>query len=519
MKLIETLEAALAHQQAGRLQQAGARYAEALGLDPTHPVANHLYGVFALQCGDLAAARERIDKSLMLDPANPEAHKNMAGVLLAAKRFQEAEKHLRSAIGLKPDYPEAWNNLSAVQLETGLPEEAADCARRALELRPDYAGALNNLGNALLAAGKTAEAEDCYRRALDLNPDSADGWNNLGLVAKERLDPDRSEDCFRKAIALQPAFADAHMNLGILKLMQGDMAEGFAEFEWRKGVDRRRPFEDDLPGAPWDGSDPAGKRMLVYTEQGLGDSIQFVRYVPLLEALGCASVTLACQPPLTALLSGLGGSSATVLPLGGPLPAADCNVSLMSLPHLLGTTLETVPAPVPYLTAEAARVERWRRRLGGEGVKIGIVWQGNPNSKTDRGRSLPLKCFAPLAAQPGVRLISLQKNEGVDQLRDLPGGMTVETLGEDFDAGGGAFLDTAAVMMSLDLIVTSDTAVAHLAGALGRPVWVVLKAVPEWRWLLDRPDSPWYPTMRLFRQSREGDWQGVIERVCAARAS
>jgi uncharacterized protein DUF6165 len=256
-----------------------------------------------------------------------------------------------------------------------------------------------------------------------------------------------------------------------------------------------------------------GKRIIVYEEQGLGDVIQFSRYLTLLSSLG-ADVTFLVRPSMHRLLRAL---SPEIHLIDRPTPQErfDFQSALLSLPSSVGTTLDTIPSNIPYLFQEEGRAARWRRHIGDHGFKIGICWQGNTSAKVDVGRSCALKSFQPIANIPGVRLISLQKTDGLDELTCLPSGMTVETLGAEFDSGPDAFVDTAAIMSSLDLIITIDTSIAHLAGALGRPVWVVLKHVPDWRWLLDRADSPWYPSMKLYRQTIRGEWGSAFARVAA----
>jgi hypothetical protein len=272
------------------------------------------------------------------------------------------------------------------------------------------------------------------------------------------------------------------------------------------------------PQPAWTGKESLdGKILFIYPEQGLGDTIQFCRYAELAEARG-AKVILSVQDPLVRLMRQLGPTIGIVGQDAAP-PDFDYHVALMSLPWAFRTDWNTFPARIPYLRAEPERVGKWRRIIGNGGFKVGICWQGNRRGQVDAGRSFPVRQFECLAGLPGVRLISLQKNDGAGQLLDLPAGMTVETLGDDFDSGGDAFVDTAAAMENLDLVITSDTAIAHLAGALGRPTWIALKHVGDWRWFLDRSDSPWYPTVRLFRQSQRGDWAGVfseIERQLAA---
>jgi hypothetical protein len=310
-----------------------------------------------------------------------------------------------------------------------------------------------------------------------------------------------------RAIELNPDFVQAHWNKAICALLAGDFETGWPLYEWRKKKVEPQGVTA-LPQPVWSGSEPlGGKTLLLHGEQGLGDTIQFCRFALLAQERG-ARVILAVQDPLTRLLQNLAPDIATI-PLSSAPPDFDYQAALLSLPLAFGTG-GISPVQPPYLRAENEKVGKWRERTGDHGFRIGICWQGNRQTKIDAGRSFPLRHFEALAAIPDLRLISLQKNDGVEQLSDQPHGMTVEALGDDFDAGPDAFVDTAAMMMSLDLIITSDTAIAHLAGALGRPIWLVLQHVPDWRWLLDRSDSPWYPTMRLFRQPRPGAWPSVF---------
>jgi hypothetical protein len=295
-------------------------------------------------------------------------------------------------------------------------------------------------------------------------------------------------------------------------LQSGQFEEGWKEYEWR--WKRKQAVKRAFRHPRWDGSALEARTILLWCEQGLGDAIQFVRYAPLAKARG-GSVVLECPPFMVPLFSTCAGIDALVAE-GSALPDYNVQAPLMSLPMLLGTTLETVPAETPYLHADLERVEKWRSRLeGGGGFKIGVVWQGNPRHPWDRWRSFPLACLAPLAAFEGVRLVSLQKGPGVEQVKAFKGRFPVEELGDGLDAEGGAFLDTAAVMMGLDLVVTADTAEAHLAGALGVRVWVALSGMADWQWMVAREDTPWYPTMRLFRQATLGDWRGLFDRMAA----
>ncbi|MGE0573584.1 tetratricopeptide repeat protein, partial [Reyranella sp.] len=346
--------------------------------------------------------------------------------------------------------------------------------------------------------------------AVALAPGDADAHANRGatLLGLKRFD--EALACYDRSLALRPGEGEAAWNKAQLLLLRGDLVQGLPLYEER----RRKPEFPSVGDAAVPSWRPdmalAGRTVLVHWEQGMGDTIQFCRYLrPLAAQAG--RVLFAPHRPLAALMHGLGPGLSIVDP-DDPALSYDLRLPLLSLPLAFATTLDTIPGDVPYLGAEPERVERWRRRLGEGGLRIGICWQGNP-SLVDRGRSFPLAALAGLARRPGTRLISLQKGHGVEQFAALPDGMTVETLGGDFDAGPDAFLDSAAVLQSLDLVITSDTAMAHLAGALARPVWVALKQVPDWRWFLDRPTSPWYPTMTLFRQKQRGDWAGVFDEM------
>ncbi len=311
-------------------------------------------------------------------------------------------------------------------------------------------------------------------------------------------------------IARSTYYAEAYWNQSLCFLQIGRFEQGWGQYEWRKK--REKPIAARSYLQPlWLGEeDIAGKTLFIYWEQGLGDTIQFCRYAKLAEARG-AKVVMSVQKPLHRLLTQL---SPTIQIIGGkenPINF-DYHSPLLSLPLAFATTSENIPAEIPYLYAEQERLDNWKQRLGDNGFKIGICWQGK-KGKVDVGRSFPLKELFNIATIPDVRLISLQKNEGTEQLTNLPEGMKVETLGADFDSGPHGFLDTAAVMESLDLIITSDTSIAHLAGALGRPTWVALKQVPDWRWLLEGNNSSWYPTLRLFRQKIRGEWKPVFDEM------
>jgi hypothetical protein len=342
------------------------------------------------------------------------------------------------------------------------------------------------------------------------DPAYADAHVNLANALKEQGRTDEALGCYQLALWLKPDSAAARYNRSLALLQAGRWTEGWAEYEyrWRRGSMPQR--HTDRPR--WDGADLAGKTIVLWCEQGLGDAIQFARYAPAVKDRG-GRIVLECPPQLAALLVTCPGVDAVVAE-GQPLPVFDMQAPLLSLPALFGTTPENLPAAVPYLAAEPDRVETWRQRLEGVAAfRVGVCWQGNRFLRGDRHRSFPLASLAPLAAVPGVRLVSLQKGPGADQLKAAR--LAVVDLGDELDPPPGGFRDTAALLKSLHLVVSCDSAVAHLAGAMGVPVWLALSTMPDWRWLLGRADTPWYSSVRLFRQERLGDWAGVFAQMAA----
>jgi hypothetical protein len=387
--------------------------------------------------------------------------------------------------------------------------------RQAVRLRPQSPEAHNNLGMVLAELARYAEAEPCYQEALRLRPGFADAHANFGNAYKEQGRLEEAVASYDIALAYRPDSVSAHWNRALARLQQGNFADGWAEYEWRwqRKQTPMRPFRQPR----WDGAPLAGRTILLWMEQGLGDMIQFIRYAALLQEQG-GRVVVECPGfliPLIPLFSTCPGIAQLVAE-GSPLPDFDVHAPLMSLPHLCRTTLTSIPATVPYLFANDALVAAWARQLARyeADYRIGITWQGNPHHRHDRYRSIPVQLFAPLGQLPGVRLINLQKGSGIDQLASSGDRFAVIDLLSEQDPAV-AFMDTAAIMRNLHLVITVDTAIAHLAGALGVPVWTAIAAIPDWRWLLDRADSPWYPTMRIFRQQEFGNWREVIDRMAA----
>jgi len=463
-------------------------------------------GYMLSQCGKPDSAMRFYQRALELDASLVIAHVNSGKLLFAAGRFAEALASFAAATALAPDDPDAWCSRAGAFRELGRLEESLEAAERALQLRHDFPEAAINLGNALLKLDRSEEAFEAYLRASLPGPCLAQGLLGQALAL-------RSLGRFSEAMAAFDAAAalgsrEAVAGKGCLMLTLGDFETGLEGYEarWLKGKSLGEALGTRFE--TWKGPGRRGERVLVLNDHGLGDTIQFFRYLPLMAAAG-VDATFMCPPRLRRLLS----SKARVRFADWPPEGQqfDAQIAISSLPHVFNTRLETIPAAVPYLVAEPALRDMWARRIGAEGFKIGVVWQGNADPEADRARSMPLAALAPLAEIAGVRLISLQKGAGEEQLSKLPSSMKVETLGADFDAGADAFVDTAAAMTCLDLVVTCDTSIAHLAGALALPVWVALKSDAEWRWLTRRADSPWYPTMRLFRQSRRGVWRDVFE--------
>ncbi len=439
---------------------------------------------------------------------------------LAAGQIEVAIACGAAAVARLPDDAAAHHIAGAALAKAGRAAEALDPLIRATELAPGMAIFHQTLGETLQMLGRSAAAIESLGIAVRIDPSSALAYFSLAHALSDDGQAAQALAALDRARACHPAAASASMLRATNLLKVGRLAEGFAEYEARP----LRPVEA-FPGSQipeWTGGPVAGRRILLVSEQGLGDRMQFVRYAALLQVAG-AWVAVACQPALARLFQRARGVD-QALAYGTPAPELDLWAPLMSLPHRLGTTAETVPAPIPYLSPEPDRVEHWRAWLDGvagpgPALRVGLAWQGNPHSGSEAGRSIPLAELAPLARLPAVRLVSLQQQHGLDQLAAWPAELPLAQPGPGFDAGPDAFIDTAALMASLDLVVTTDTAVAHLAGALGRPVWVLLQRHAEWRWMEDRPDSPWYPTMTLFRQTRPGDWAGVVARLARALAA
>lgn len=463
--------------------------------------------------GELAQAEACLRRAIDVAPDDGRLLLRLGNMLMAMERFADAEGAYRRALAIRPDDRVGQMNRGVALSTLERFDEAEACFRGVLALAPGDADAHYNLGNLLRDTDRLEASVAAYLAALAINPDMTRARNNLAGSLSELGRGREAVELYRLALVRNPDDAGAHWNKGLQELALGSFADGWREYEWRWH------YRPPPPGRPlsrplWLGETPIeGKTIAVHWEQGLGDTIQFCRYLPLLEARG-AKVRFAAQDVLRNLMKGLPGNIELVdlADLVDGRLAYDCQAPLGSLPLAFGTDLANLPKAVPYLRAEPDRVRRWSERLGRHGFKIGICWQGRLGN-VDIGRSFPLASLSGIARLPGVRLICLHKGEGLAQLAGLPDGMAVETFGPDFDVGPDAFLDSAAVMALCDLVISSDTAIAHLAGALGVATWLGLKSSPEWRWMLGRDDSPWYPSLRLFRQTRRGDWRTVFDRM------
>jgi tetratricopeptide (TPR) repeat protein len=503
-------------------QRADARRALgfALAVNPSHTPSQVSLAKRESTEGKYAEALARLEPVAKREPKSITVLTALSSVYTDMGNHAEAERAMRRVVDLDPENAKLWVQLGATLNSAEKFRAAADAWEQASFLDPKNTDALSNLGVYERNHGELGLSLYYQRRAVAIDPKHAEGWNNLGIAEMEGDDDEAAKRAFTTAINVRPGYADAHLALGMALLNEGDYERGLQHYEWRLKSDKLGLMAN-RPRVPlWNGNDPKGLKILLMAEQGFGDAFQFCRYATWFKERGADKVYIACRSVIGHLLMTVPGVDG-VFGDGDKLPKTDAMAYMMSMPGLTGMRLETIPARDSYFTADPERVTKWAEWLALKpGFRVGIVWQGNPDPKVDKGRSYPLTALEPLAKVPGVRLIALQKGKGEEQIDALDGQFEVERPGPDYDAGKQAFADTAAMMMNLDLIVTSDTAVAHLAGALGRPCWVVLKAHPEWRWLRDRSDSPWYPETRLFRrfagEVEPRPFAAVMERIATA---
>jgi Flp pilus assembly protein TadD len=473
------LQTALQHHQAGRLPEAEVIYRQVLGQSPGHPGALHLLGVLTGQVGRVDLAIEMVGQAA------------------------------QSA----PDSPQIQSDLGVFLMDSGRLDEAIIAYRRAIQLDPDFASAHANLGAALTLKCDYAEAVASCRRAIELSPKYIQAHLNLASALRGLARYDQAIQVLRQALSHQPDHVECHHNLGWLLMLTGDFKSGWPELEWRNALKskhwsrQQRVFSQPR----WDGSNLVGRTILLHAEQGFGDTLQFVRYVPLI-ARQAGQVILECQPELFRLLNHYPGATKVIRP-GETLPPFDLHCPLGSLPFIFQTQLTSIPPAEPIIRPETTLLHTWENRLGPKQsrLRVGLTWNSNPTLQAQQHRSISLHQLAPVANLKEIELFSLQKGPGFEQIQELP------TLPlKDYTADLTDFADTAALIAQLDLILTVDTSVAHLAATMGKPTWLMLSFSADWRWLLDRNDSPWYPTMRLCRQPSPGDWPSVVDQIIAA---
>ncbi|MGE3313864.1 MAG: tetratricopeptide repeat protein [Planctomycetaceae bacterium] len=506
LTVTQALELAVRHHRAGELEPAERIYRAVLRIDPQHAGVRYNLGNVLQKRSRFDEAIEHYRAAISLAPHDSTAHRVLGTAFKAQGNLGAAISSYRSAIALRPDYAEAHNNLGNAYLDLGDIDSAIRCFRSAVDCRSDSADFRFNLSNALQRADRLDDAEQAIRGALQFRPSDPDLHNSLGILQFDQGRVDSAIASYEAAISINPHHIRARYNRSLAWLLQGKWSQGWPEYEWRH---RLHSTAAASFVRAWRGERRPDATLLIDTEQGLGDTIQFARFIAQArERIG--RVIVRAPSTMRALLLRIDGvdefstEDATV-------PTHDYRIALLSLPGIFGVTPENVPRH-PYLQAERGRTEFWRQTLAAvRGLRIGIQWQGNPNQPKDRYRSFPLREFAPLAETSGVNLISLQKGAGSEQLREAT--FKVSDIGSLLNETDSAFMETAAVISNLDLVITADTSIAHLAGALGVRTWIPVSAVPEWRWLLDREDTPWYRSARLFRQTTRGKWSDVFRRI------
>jgi tetratricopeptide (TPR) repeat protein len=508
---------ALALFRQGKLESAELLFATVVQEPTVRPLVLHMRGIIAMHLEEDERALAFIEEAIRLNPADAEAHANLGRLLLKAGRNAGALAAYAAALTLQRDNVPAHHGLAKALMELGLADLASDAFRDALARAPEYVDAIVDFGALLDDVGRHDEAVAMLHDAVARHPDRPEPEAALVAVTFPVVDEPAGTGvhaeaiaAFRDALGRHPGYADLHMLFSFCLFAAGDWPAAWAEYEWRL-KDPRFTRKMLTTGRPrWQGENLGGRTILLQCEQGLGDVLQFVRYAPLVKARGGRVILRAPQPLLPLLRSAPGID--VVFGMQEEAPAFDVHVPLLSLPLIFGTQIDTVPAAIPYLKPDPALIGRWRTRLGPHsGITVGVVWQGNPAHPDDRHRSMGLDAMLPLLDCPGARFVSLQVGPGHEQVKGLED--RIADLGAEVDIK--SFADTAAIVANLDVVVAVDSAVAHLAGALGKPVWILLAARNDWRWLKGRQDTPWYPQARLFRQKTSGDWREVMDRVRA----
>jgi tetratricopeptide (TPR) repeat protein len=509
MTIHEAFELVLQRRQSGHSAEVDSMFQQVLAADIADCDVWHQLGMTAHQSGWNEAAVEFFGRAVDINPKSAVLFSNLGNLLSAVGRLEEGLAACRQAIKLQPGYAEAHNNLGITLGKLDRHAQAVEAFRTAVKLKDNYADAYSNMGNALAMLDRMEEAVTIYRKALELRPDYANASFNLGVALGRFGRYEEARAACRRASELDPSHTLADFSRALFHLVEGDFAQGLPLYEVRWETPEFTSPRRNFPQPMWDGGPLDGRTLLIHAEQGFGDSIQFIRYATLAAERGGQVIVEAPEALLEVFFTVKGINQ--LVPQGEALPHFDLHIPMMSLPLAFGTTLATIPQSVPYLSANAPRCAFWREWLAESdaSLKVGLVWAGRPTHTGDRQRSMHLRQFLPIFRVPDVDFVSLQFDRGIEQIAQLPGRQPIRDASADIHD----FADTAALVAQLDLVIAVDTAVAHLAGALGKPVWVLLPLAPDWRWMLGREDSPWYPTMRLFRQQRAMEWDPVIVQV------
>ncbi len=471
---------------------------------------NHRGNIF-LQDGHLEKAAECYQRAISVKNDYFQAYNNLGNVFFRQGRFDDAALSFQKVLSLKPDYFGAYYNLGLVYSQQGQLDTARKYYQQTILLNPDFYSAYNNLGNVYLQQDQLETSAKCYQQALFLKPDHYEACNNLGNVFFHLGKLKEAEDCYEKVLSLNPDqdfCYRVYMHQGLLFLLSGRFKEGWEKYEFRYHLPEFKYLQKIH--LKWDGSVMPGKTILVRYEQGFGDTIQFIRYLPLVKKR-CGKLIFVCQRQLKSLFKAFPGidQMLTKYPEKEEELEYHSAISMMSLPGIFKTDHDNIPADIPYIFPDKNISSEFQKKISSDKLNIGLVWSGNPKYKQDCKRSVPLSEFAPLAKISGINFHSLQVGNQAKEIRYSPDGMIIYDWHERLHD----FADTAGLIANLDLVITVDTSVAHLAGAMGKPVWTLLPFVPDWRWLMNQEDTPWYPTMRLFRQPHHGKWKPVIEKV------
>jgi len=538
-----------AYKDIGELDLALKAYDRSLEIRPDLAFTHYNRGVALDNLNKFSEAIDSFNDAIKLNPNYAAAYTNKGNALAELQQYDEAVSSLMHSLEIDNSNEITYYNLGRVLEKINKVDKSIDCYTKAIAINPDYLEAWINRGNSYEKINELVNALSDYNQAININKNSDDAYYNRGNVLYKMSRFKEALESFDKAIQLQTIHhdvfinrgntlqelrkykealldydrailldaedAEAYWNKSLASLALGNLKGGWGLYEWRFKSEAYIDTRSGINGPTWTGKESLqNKTILIHSEQGLGDTIHFCRYIRYVEEIG-AKVIFQVQKPLNNLLKNLKGVS-QIITKGSELPRYDFQCALMSLPLAFNTTIESIPNRIPYIDSDAELVSKWSNYFGQSGYKIAICWQGSTQGKVDVGRSFPVQMFEGIARIKGVRLISLQKNEGAEQLDNLPPGMKVEKLPENFDEGPNAFLDSAAIMKCVDLVITCDTSLTHLAGALGVKTWLPLQFASDWRWLLDRDDSPWYTKHRLFRQSELADWKGVFHRMeCA----